>query len=196
VETTRVVVPIELRGETIGSLIVQTPATTEMNQDQLDLIKAVAERVAISAENARLFDETTRRAERERTVSDITGKIRSVNDPPCYDRDSNRRTAQCAGRKSCGNHSTDNSWRSIISSGGKMAFTIALSNEKGGVAKTTSTLSLGAALAELNHRVLLIDLDPQANLSLALGFESHEIETHVGECSDRECCIADRYSEM
>lgn len=80
-ETTRVVVPIELRGETIGSLIVQTPATTEMNQDQLDLIKAVAERVAISAENARLFDETTRRAERERTVSDITGKIRSVNDP-------------------------------------------------------------------------------------------------------------------
>ena len=52
-----------------------------MNQDQLDLIRAVAERVAISAENARLFDETTRRAERERTVSDITGKIRSVNDP-------------------------------------------------------------------------------------------------------------------
>jgi chromosome partitioning protein len=58
-----------------------------------------------------------------------------------------------------------------------MAFTIALSNEKGGVAKTTSTLSLGAALAELNHRVLLIDLDPQANLSLALGFETSEIET-------------------
>ena len=52
-----------------------------MNQDQLDLIRAVAERVAISAENARLFDETTRRAERERLVSDITGKIRSVNDP-------------------------------------------------------------------------------------------------------------------
>ena len=44
-----------------------------------------------------------------------------------------------------------------------MAFIIAMSNEKGGVAKTTSTLSLGAALAELNHRVLLIDLDPQAN---------------------------------
>ena len=52
-----------------------------MNPDQLDLIKAVAERVAISAENARLFDETTRRAERERLVSDITSKIRSVNDP-------------------------------------------------------------------------------------------------------------------
>ena len=58
-----------------------------------------------------------------------------------------------------------------------MAFTIAMSNEKGGVAKTTSTLSLGAALAELNHRVLLIDLDPQANLSLALGLENGEAET-------------------
>ncbi len=57
-----------------------------------------------------------------------------------------------------------------------MAFTIAMSNEKGGVAKTTSTLSLGAALAELDHRVLLIDLDPQANLSLALGLEAAEVE--------------------
>jgi chromosome partitioning protein len=57
-----------------------------------------------------------------------------------------------------------------------MSYTIAVSNEKGGVAKTTSTLSLGAALAELNHRVLLVDLDPQANLSLALGLESGEAE--------------------
>lgn len=80
-ETTRVVVPIELRGETIGNLVVQSPSRGDLNQDQLDLIKAVAERVAISAENARLFDETTRRAERERMVSDITGKIRSANNP-------------------------------------------------------------------------------------------------------------------
>lgn len=56
-----------------------------------------------------------------------------------------------------------------------MAYVIAMSNEKGGVAKTTSTLSLGAALAELNYRVLLIDLDPQANLSLALGLETEEV---------------------
>ena len=55
-----------------------------------------------------------------------------------------------------------------------MTYTIAMSNEKGGVAKTTSTLSLGAALAELNYRVLLVDLDPQANLSLALGLETGE----------------------
>ena len=57
-----------------------------------------------------------------------------------------------------------------------MTYTIAISNEKGGVAKTTSTLSLGAALAELNFRVLLVDLDPQANLSLALGLEPGEVE--------------------
>jgi chromosome partitioning protein len=57
-----------------------------------------------------------------------------------------------------------------------MAYTIAISNEKGGVAKTTSTLSLGAALAEAGQKILLIDLDPQANLTLALGFEPGKVE--------------------
>lgn len=52
-----------------------------------------------------------------------------------------------------------------------MAYAIALSNEKGGVAKTTTTMSLGAALAEAGKKVLLIDLDPQANLTLAAGLE-------------------------
>ena len=80
-ESDQVEVPIELRGEIIGTLVIQTPSAKVLNQDQLDLIKAVADRVALSAENARLFEETTRRAERERLVSDITGKIRSVNDP-------------------------------------------------------------------------------------------------------------------
>ena len=80
-DTNQVVVPIELRGENIGTLIVQAPATAVLNEEQIALIKAVAERVALSAENARLFEETTRRAERERLVSDITSKIRSVNDP-------------------------------------------------------------------------------------------------------------------
>lgn len=46
---------------------------------------------------------------------------------------------------------------------------IALANEKGGVAKTTTALSLGGALVELGQKVLLIDLDPQSNLSLSLG---------------------------
>ena len=79
-ETAQVIVPIELRGEIIGKLAVQSPSST-FSKDQIDIIKAVAERVALSAENARLFEETTRRAERERLVSDITGKIRSVTDP-------------------------------------------------------------------------------------------------------------------
>ena len=79
--STSYIVPIELRGEVIGNLVVQSPSGGTWNEDQQDLIKAVAERVALSAENARLFDETTQRAERERLVSEITGKIRSHNDP-------------------------------------------------------------------------------------------------------------------
>jgi len=52
-----------------------------------------------------------------------------------------------------------------------MSYVISISNEKGGVAKTTTSLSLGAALAEKGYQVLLIDLDAQANLTLALGLE-------------------------
>jgi GAF domain-containing protein/HAMP domain-containing protein len=74
-------VPIILRGETIGTLSVQVPKSERVGTDQVDLIKAVAERVALSAENARLFEETNRRATREHLVSDITTRIRSTNDP-------------------------------------------------------------------------------------------------------------------
>lgn len=80
-ESGQIRVPIKLRGEIIGTLIVQTPSEEILNRDQVDLIKAVAERVALSVENARLFEDTTRRAKRERLVSDITGKIRSAQDP-------------------------------------------------------------------------------------------------------------------
>lgn len=48
-------------------------------------------------------------------------------------------------------------------------YTIAIANEKGGVAKTTTAVSLAGALVEMNKKVLAIDLDPQANLTLALG---------------------------
>ncbi|MEM1445253.1 MAG: ParA family protein [Planctomycetota bacterium] len=52
---------------------------------------------------------------------------------------------------------------------------IALMNQKGGVGKTTTTVSVGAALAEGGHSVLLIDLDPQAHLTLSLGFDPAEM---------------------
>ncbi|MBC8106621.1 MAG: AAA family ATPase [Anaerolineae bacterium] len=52
--------------------------------------------------------------------------------------------------------------------------TIALMNQKGGVGKTTTTVNLGAALAEAGQRVCLIDLDPQAHLTINYGFEPSE----------------------
>ena len=55
---------------------------------------------------------------------------------------------------------------------------ISVSNHKGGVGKTTSTVNIGAALAQLGHKVLLIDLDPQANLSQSLGLEGKEPNTY------------------
>ncbi|GAB4418357.1 MAG: hypothetical protein Kow002_05220 [Anaerolineales bacterium] len=77
----QVAVPIVLRGEPIGILAVEVPEKEKVTTDQMDVIQAVADRVAISVENARLFDETTKRAERERLVSEITTKIRSNTDP-------------------------------------------------------------------------------------------------------------------
>jgi chromosome partitioning protein len=53
---------------------------------------------------------------------------------------------------------------------------IVLANQKGGVAKTTTTLNLGVAFAEKGHRVLLIDLDPQGNLTMSQGLDPDGIE--------------------
>ncbi|RLV54665.1 ParA family protein [Aeromicrobium phragmitis] len=64
---------------------------------------------------------------------------------------------------------------------GGVTTTIALANQKGGVAKTTSVASLGAALVELGHRVLVVDLDPQGSLTFSLGIDPEELEVTVGE---------------
>jgi chromosome partitioning protein len=60
--------------------------------------------------------------------------------------------------------------------GPKIQKVIAFANQKGGVAKTTTTLNLGVALSEKGHRVLLVDLDPQGNLSMSQGLNPDEIE--------------------
>ncbi len=57
--------------------------------------------------------------------------------------------------------------------------TVAVANQKGGVAKTTTVASLGAALAELGHSVLLVDLDPQASLTFSLGIDPEDLELSV-----------------
>jgi chromosome partitioning protein len=57
--------------------------------------------------------------------------------------------------------------------------TVAVANQKGGVAKTTSVASLGCALVELDQRVLLVDLDPQACLTFSLGLDPETLDLSV-----------------
>ena len=77
-----VVAPITVRGQWIGSLkLGDKQQTRQWSEEDIHLIRAVADQVGLALENSRLLEETHRRAEREHLVSEITTKLRASNDP-------------------------------------------------------------------------------------------------------------------
>jgi transcriptional regulator with GAF, ATPase, and Fis domain len=76
-------VPIILNNEPIGAIYLKESSGTNYvwSQSELSTVQSVADQVAQTLENARLFEQTIRRADRERKVLEITSKIRSTNDP-------------------------------------------------------------------------------------------------------------------
>lgn len=72
---------------------------------------------------------------------------------------------------------------------------IAVTNQKGGVGKTTCALNIGAGLARMGKRVLLVDMDPQAHLTSSLGISAGELESTLYEVLKGEAALAEAVIE-
>jgi chromosome partitioning protein len=67
----------------------------------------------------------------------------------------------------------------VVRQNGRVPRTLAVANQKGGVAKTTTVATLGAALSELGQRVLVVDLDPQACLTFSVGIDPEDLDKSI-----------------
>jgi chromosome partitioning protein len=76
-------------------------------------------------------------------------------------------------------------------SGNPLPRVLAIANQKGGVGKTTTSVNLGAALAELGFRVLVIDLDPQGNATTGLGIDARNFELSMYDVMMRDASLED-----
>lgn len=72
-----------------------------------------------------------------------------------------------------------------------MTTTLAIANQKGGVAKTTTVASLGTALSDLGSKVLVVDLDPQSCLTFALGVDPEHLDESVHHALTGQAAVAD-----
>ncbi|MBW3594107.1 MAG: AAA family ATPase [Actinobacteria bacterium] len=68
---------------------------------------------------------------------------------------------------------------------------VSVANQKGGVAKTTTSVNLGTALALRGHRILIVDLDPQANATTGLGIDRRTVERSTYDLLTREATVGD-----
>lgn len=78
---------------------------------------------------------------------------------------------------------------------------IAIANQKGGVGKTTTSINLASCIAEMRHKVLLIDIDPQGNATSGVGVDKNELEKtiydmFIGECTYDECLIEEAIENL